>query len=333
MKKVTTDKNMIESGIELFLSPDIIQGESVPFYIVWKRPDIKEIMIDADGLGKITELHNIKSGLMPDCKVIQIEDLKSRYVGGVIKTTPSGVPYQEATMKVVVTLQTDEPLVFIEKRCLYNTEIEVTCIKDTISTPIKASPIEVLLRGETTVFIDIESEEDSYLQISLSEDYISSLETFSKTVTDGIRRLTLSYPEYEDIINALLTIPTDSSLKQHIDKIVNGMETIASRDESFVDAFANVYINAILSNSIKDTLIVPLIEYIEASAASKVFLLTPLHSIKVPIGGGMLKAVLSCRNLIENNSENVIPFSVFIENDSKESILVPVKELIKIKRV
>lgn len=327
-----TDKDVIKNDIELFLSPDIIQGESVPFYVIWKRPDVKEIRIETEELGKITELHNVRSGLLPDCKVIQIKDLKSCYLGGVIKTTPSGVPYQEATMNVVVTLQSGELLEFVEKRCLYSTELEVTSVVSSVSTPIKTPPLEVLLRGDTTIFIDIKSDDDSFLQIDLSEDYINSFETFSKTVIDGIRRLTLDYPEYEDVINAILTIPEDLSLKQHIDKIVIDLETIASRDESFVDAFANVYINAILSNSIKDTLIVPIIEYIEASAASKVFLLEPLHSIKVPRGGGVLKATLSYRNLIERFSENIVPFNVFIENNSKESIIVPLKELIKIKR-
>ncbi len=328
-----TDKGVIKNDIELFLSPDIIQGESVPFYIIWKRPDVKDIKIETDELGKITELHNVRNGFPPDCSVIRIEDLKSFYVGGVIKTTEFGVPYQEATMKVVVTLQTDERLELLEKRCLYSTELEVTSIVSTASTPIKTPPIEVLLKGDTTVFLSIKSDDDSFLHIDLPEEYINSFETFSETVADGIRRLALDYPEYEDVINAIFTIPTDSSLKQHLDKLVVDLQIIASKDESFLDALANVYINAILGNSIKDTLIVPLIEYIEASAASKVFLLEPLHSIIVPRGGGMLKATLSYRNMIESVSENIVPLNMYIENDSKESVLVPLKELIKIKRV
>ena len=328
-----TDKGVINNDIELFLSPDIIQGESVPFYIIWKRPDVKEIEIETDGLGKITELHNVKSGFLPDCSIIRIEDLKSRYVGGVIKTTESGTPHKEATMKVVVTLQSGEQLKLAEKRCLYSTELEVKSIVSTVSSPIKTPPIEVLLKGDTTIFISIKSDDDSFLQIDLAGDYISSLETFSNSVTDGFRRLALDYPEYEDVINAIITIPDKFSLKQHIDKLANDLQTIVSKDESFLDAFANVYINAILSNSIKDTLIVPVIEYIEASAASKVFLLEPLHSINVPIGGGMLKATLSYRNLIECVSENSVPLNMYIENNSKESVLVPLKELIKIKRV
>lgn len=328
-----TDKNMVKNDIELFLSPDIIQGESVPFYIIWKRPDVKEIKIETDGLGEITEFHNVRSGFLPDCSIIRVEDLNSPYIGGVIKTTEFGVPYQEATMKVVVILQTGERLELVEKRCLYSTELEVKNIVSTASTPIKTPPIEVSLRGDTTVFISVKSDNDSSLNIELSEDYLSSLETFAETVVDGIRRLPLDYPEYEDVINAFLTIPDSSSLKQHIDKLVSDLQIIASKDESFLDAFANVYINAIINNSIKDTLIVPLIEYIEASAASKVFLLEPLHSIKVPRGGGVLKATLSYRNLIECVSDNSFPFNIYIENNSKESILVPLKELIKIKRV
>ncbi len=327
-----TDKGVIKNDIELFLSPDIIQGESVPFYIIWKRPDVKEIQIETNGLGKITELHNIRSGFLPDCSNIRVEDLKSPYLGGVIKTAEFGVPYKEATMKVVVTLQTGEQLELAEKRCLYSTELEVTSIVSTVSSPIKTPPIEVLLKGDTTIFISIKSDDDSSLHIDLSEDYLSSLETFSETVADGFRRLISDYPEYEEVINAFFTIPDGSSLKQHIDKLVMDFQIIASKDESFLDALVNVYINAILSNSIKDTLIVPLIEYIEGSAASKVFLLEPLHSINVPRGGGMLKATLSYRNLIECVSENIVPLNMYIENNSKENILVPLKELIKIKR-
>lgn len=328
-----TDKGVINNDIELFLSPDIIQGESVPFYIIWRRPDVKVIKIEIDELGKITELHNVRNGFPLDCSVIRIEDLKSFYLGGVIKTTEFGIPYQEATMKVVVTLQTGERLKLIEKRCLYSTELEVTNIVRTTSAPIKTPPIEVLLKGDTTVFLSIKSDDDSFLSIDLPEDYISSLETFSNTVADGIRRLVLDYPEYEDVIKTIFAIPANSSLKQYIDKLVIDIQIIASKDESFLDALANVYINAILSNSIKDTFIVPVIEYIEASAANKVFLLEPLHCINVPRGGGVLKASLSYKNLIECISENKIPFNIFIENNSKESTLVPLKELIKIKRV
>lgn len=327
-----TDKSLMKKDIELFLSPDIIQGESVPFYLIWKRPDIKELQIETDGLGKITELHNVRSGFLPDCSIIRMEDLKSTYVGGVIKTTEFGIPYKEATMKVIVTLQTGEQLELVEKRCLYSTELEVTSIVSTVSSPIKTPPIEVLLKGDTTIFLSVKSDDDSFLHIDLSGDYLSSLETFSNTVTEGIRRLLLDYPEYEHIINALFTIPDGSSIKQHIDKLVIDLQIIASKDESFLEALVNVYINAIINNSIKDTLIIPIIEYIEGSAASKVFLLEPLHSINVPSGGGMLKATLSYRNLIECVSENIVPLNMYIENNSNESILVPLKELIKIRR-
>jgi hypothetical protein len=47
-----------DGNIEFFLGDDIIQGELVPFYILWKDISPTEIEIQFEGFKDLVEIHN-----------------------------------------------------------------------------------------------------------------------------------------------------------------------------------------------------------------------------------------------------------------------------------
>lgn len=69
-------RNSLSSGLnlELYVGNDILQGEKVPFYIVWKDIGIRRITIRAPGFRRIVKLYNTTSFEEEDDAVVVHKD-------------------------------------------------------------------------------------------------------------------------------------------------------------------------------------------------------------------------------------------------------------------
>ena len=85
-------KSVHQPPAELYLSKDILQGEKVPFYVVWRDTEVKRISLRYFGFKSIVKLYNIRDFEQKDREVIIKKDqLKvDGYVGGVLATTRGG---------------------------------------------------------------------------------------------------------------------------------------------------------------------------------------------------------------------------------------------------
>lgn len=338
---------MVVNGIETFLSKDILQGEEVPFYILWKRNDISNITFELGGFTAIGEYYNLNNDFSIENRIVTIHDLKSQYyLGGTLKTDVSNNPFKEAFFKIIFTLLNGEQIEIIEKRTLFNTKLEITNLPNHITVPFDKPPIEIILNGSTTVFIGISTAEDSDLNLELPEEIQNAMENFYQALANGLQSLRNEYPEYESIINTLLNTSHELSERQFVEKLVNELED-EKLDNSFSEAVAMVFINALLSHSsIKDSVIRPLIEYFESNATEKAYLMAPFLNLNVLKGGGNLKLIIYCINIVEKENilnedkiienileENInsITFETFIQ--SEQQMLIPIKEVIKIRRI
>jgi hypothetical protein len=337
---------MKQENIEIFLSKDILQGEEIPFYILWKRNDIRDITFELNGFTAIGEYHNVDNDFPIENRIVKIEDLKSRhFLGGTLKTEVSNNPFKKAFLKIIFTLSNGEEIEIIKERTLYNTNLEIFTLPQNIKVPFDKPPIEILLKGSTTVFIDIATTEDSDLNLELPEEIQNALEKFYQALMKGLRSLRNEYPEYENIIDSILKTSYELSERQLFEKLIGEFEE-KKPDISFSEAIAMVFLNALLSQSgIKDSVIRPLIEYFESNATDKAYLMAPFLNLNISKGGGKLKLLLYCINIVEKENilsnenilENILEENInfliietFIESDRQ--IQIPIKELIKIRR-
>lgn len=344
---------MRSEDIEVYLSRDIIQGEEVPFYILWKGEDIQEITLELKGFKKIVEYHNLRDDFPLEERKIKIEDLKSPfYLGGILKTVESNDPFQKAYLKVVFSLLNGEKVELIQERTLFISHLKITELPDHIKSSFKNAPIKMELNGSTTVFVDMNSLENSELNIILPKEIQNAIDRFLQALTEGLKELKLKFPEYGSLIDFFIEQPPDVSERQIYEK-VKKLGEVLKFNKKLVEAFEGVFIGAMLTHaSFKDSFLVPLLEYFASNATSKVFFESPFQCIKVPKGGGYLKAVVIYENIIthdedvveafksifnkkgENSKEkreNKVFLETFIESDKEVSI--PIKDLIRIQRV
>ena len=330
---------MKKDGIELYVSEDIIQGEDVPFYILWKRDDIKSFSFELDGFSSVIEYHNVKDDISPDLHVVKIDDLKSpHYLGGILKSGVFDNPFKKAYFQVHVILSNDKKIELNEERILYNTSLTIKTLPEIIKIPFDKPPIQIQLCGSTTIFMDMVSSENSELAVKLPDEVLDALEKLYSQIEKGLNNLRTEFTEYASFIDSLLQLFNPPFEEQALDEMLKKFEKVKT-DKSFVEALGLAFVNAIFSQtSVKDRIFIPLLSYFASAASEKAFLVSPFSCIYVPEGGGRLKLEIISENIPEYYDDSEIeeksiqPLIIETNIASDKGVLIPIKELIEIRR-
>jgi len=332
---------MDKETFKLYLSKDIVQGEEVPFYLIWERDDVIKIIIEFDGFEQITEYHNVIEDFSTEDRVIKKEDLKTKhYFGGVLKTSLTGDPFKESSLKVTFELDSGEVVSLEEHRILYSTILEVSKLPKRIKLPFEEPPMEIKFKGLTTVFVDIHPDVDNEVNFELLPEIKNAIEQFLFSLREGLMELRKIYPQYDSFFEVVLSETQNSNLisETKLEGIIEVEFEKVKPDVEFQRAIQSVVNNAAKKHeSIKDSIIRPLLDYLEASAADRVFLDVPFLHLNVPKGVSHIKGIIYYVNILEKegsvhkNSNEGTPFETIIESD--ENVLIPVKDFVKIERV
>jgi hypothetical protein len=350
-------KEVKPRGIEVYLSRDIIQGEEVPFYILWERNDIQRIILELTGFESITEYHNVRDGFSLEERAIESKDLKSpQYLGGVLKTEETENPYMTGSLRVILELSSGENIEINEERTLYTTHLKINS-PEHIEVPFRKPPIEIQLKGSTTIFINIESADDSDVEIILPEEIRNAFEKVYQSFLEGIENLKNEYPEYSSEIDLLFSFIFEERLsEQEFHRKFKEISELFKSNKVLLEGLAIVFVNSILSQgSIRDSYFRPLLEYFESNAAKKAFFESPFLAAKIPKGGGFLRAIIYYEDIIErikkikdameksDSVENLV--RGFIEETegrkigldvylkSRDEKIIPIKDMVNVRRI
>ncbi len=323
-----------ESDIELYLSEDIIQGENVPFYLIWRGIDVASIQFRIEGFKSISHLYNVKD---PERTIMEglvlCQDLKTpRYIGGVLTTKLTDNPFRQALLELTLKINNGKLIQLVEKRILHTTSVQITYVPESIQLPSKLAEsfVEVELKGSTTVLIGLDTQDRSEIEFVLPKEVLSAIEKFSYAVAEGLKRLKDEFPDYATLIDSIYDVSENVSLRQYFDMIESKFQDV-KHDRSFMEAVAMVFVSAILGQGdIKSTLFLPILEYLESTAASKAFFISPFLCAKVPSGGGKLSCWLIVRDLLGNQCE---PIAIETILHSDKEALIPLKEMIRVRRL
>lgn len=327
---------------ELYVSKDIIQKESVPFYLIWKSDNIVSITFEFSGFKDIIEYDNLIDNIIIENFTIKSEYLKSKnYVGGLLKTELSNNPYQTGSLKAIITIKSGERVILWEERILYSTSLKVVNIPPTIRWPIDNVPFEIELYGQTTIFIDLESIEDSEIKLEYPPEVVKAFMRFRSALIESLQQLLPKYPEYELFINTFikkLENPKQATEKQFFDQANIDLEKI-KQNQDFINDFGAAMMYSIQSHSsIKEVIFKPFIEYIDAFATTKCYFESPFLCINVNKGKSTLKLNLKHKGIIEkegivqNNSVSKLN-QIITEIYAEEPCMIPIRNLFSFRRV
>lgn len=326
--------NEEDVAFDFYVSEDILQGEDVPFFIVWKGAAVETIQLEFEGFESIKCLYNVKDTDTAQSGLVRRSDLKSEgYLGGVLATQPSNEPYLKASMRASVVLTNGRKLQFGENRTLHTTIVRISSMPGSIELPNpgKESLIGIGLKGSTTVSMEIEQSDGSEIELVLPKDILTAFETFASAVVEGLERLKDDFPDHRDFLKGLLNYQENMSLRQYFDRTMAEFEEV-KHEESLMEAIAMVFVSAILDQaSVRNSILLPMIEYLEATTADKAFLRSPFLCAQVPAGGALLSFRLVTYDLRMNECGKPLEIETFLE--SQEETLVPMKEIMAVRRV
>jgi len=320
--------------IDFFLGEDIIQGENIPFYLLWKGADPKEITLELSGFKSIVELHNaIKSRtVVKEGKTVVSGFYVPGYLGGLLSTEITNIPinYGSLTLNILEKNGSIKSLNAIRE--MYTTRLDLKEFPEDISIGDSKveNKISIELKGNTTVFLGIEEMEKNECEIDIPSEVKAIFIKFYESIQKGVNELKEDFPEHQETLELFLVIPdTKVSVTQFIEKYGEKIKE-SFKDEIFLDAFSTIFITALFEQvGIEDRILKPLNEYFESNADDKAYFLNPLLQIRVPAGGCLMAIKIKANDLLKQESNEV---EIKVPLKANEETYKPLKDLFLITR-
>lgn len=322
-----------KSGLELFLSDDILQGEKrVPFYLLMKNLEIRRISLHTSRF-RLVDLYNTKSFTrVRQGAIIEAKDLKSDdYLGGVLSTRTFKSSDVVANLELRIELTDGSVREFVEKRHLFSVRAQLAQCPKEVTLPVDADapPIKVRLSGRPTATIAIDRESPG-IELSIPREVASAYQLYFMSIQKGLLELKEDYPKYRRLVDKVLDEELSRSIAVYLHEVQKEFEK-AKNDEEFMQSLAYVFVSALLEQeSLRSALLVPLMEYLESSAASKTFLESPFSGIRVPVGGAKLRVKLAVHDLLLTECGE--PIVIDVDVKSMKEAFVPLSTLIGFER-
>ena len=331
---------MKKDGFELYLSNDIVQGEDIPFYLLWDDTDLKEINIEYSGFSGIREFYNVKDGFSNKDMRILISDLKKdKYLGGALKTQKTDDPFKKGLLKATILKGNGTTLELIEKRTLFTSCLKIIPMESYGLFSLNSPLLNIELTGSTTIFIDIKTDDNSDLQLVLPLEIQTSIEKFMSSLMTGLNDLDLRFPNNPvlDLFRDLFQSPEKLSEQQYLERAGAAIKKYEPSEE-FKEAAGMVFFNAIhVESNMLNLVIRPLMEYFESLAAKKVFLNSPFLTLEIFEGQNIFKGRIIYQNILEREEIrnqtplNEEPFEIVVYSDKNQTVAL--KDIISIKRI
>lgn len=322
---------------EFYLADDIIQGEEIPFYLLWKGEDPMKICFEFEGFKSIIELYNNISSktIIEGNKIIISGFHVSGYVGGLLSTEIANKPFTSGSLTIKIVNKKGVIENLKEVRKFYSTSAKIKSLPNIIDlTNLEINnKIDIEFNGNTTVIISIEEMEENECNIDIPSNVKKAIEKMTKILQKELNRLKERFPDHIDAINIFLKEPNEkTSLTKYIEYVEENLKK-SLEDEIFTDALVNIFLNAYFKQDIiRDFILRPIDEYFSEFSIDKVYFSNPLLCITVPQKQCLLAIRVVITNLLNQESSLPLEIKLPIKGDIKSST-IPLKDLFSLRRV
>ncbi|MFA5269291.1 MAG: hypothetical protein WC379_15095 [Methanoregula sp.] len=270
--------------MEFFLADDILQGEEVPFYLLWDGKNPKETILEISGFDSITEFHNVAEFTNEDNKYTIKKLHVDGYLGGLISTKITENPVVVGKLQIQFIPETGDAINFEESRNLYTTSVKMVDTPKTIhlTTDSLKEKFSLQLKGKTTIFFEVEESEGNECKIDLPPDLKELREKVRADVSKGFKELEIRFPQHRETLELMLEL--DNSM-QSFETLPE--ENLNQIEKSFEDReFAENVLMIIFTTATKHlesrkSLINSLQEYFESYSSKKAYFINPLLQVYV----------------------------------------------------
>jgi len=265
--------------MEFYLADDILQGEDVPFYLLWDDDNPQTIMLQIEGFDSIKELHNVAEYEEGEGATVIKKLHIPGYLGGIIVTKNTDEPVTFGSLQVTISTGENKTVVFEEQRALYTAKVVVKSVPQMLSIRDCADigKIDIEIQGKATVIFEIEELDENECIIDVPPDVKEALEKVKEYIINGLSELKERYPSHSETVDMIITFDeSKKSITAYVEELKEKLEE-SLEDEDFADALATVFISAFLKQtSYLDRIIRPMEEYFASYSAHRTYFLNPL---------------------------------------------------------
>lgn len=300
--------------MEVFMPGYCVQGERIPFYLLWDKSKSVTISVTLpDGL-KFKELYNIDlNDLKTHDRSIVVNKFETEgYFGGVIE---SKLYHDASSVKTVkFSIEDDQSNIqsYDKSIELFRPDIQVsdntkiiTIKTDKNNKLISNERISVYNQGRGTGIIRINILDESEIKEGYPEGFEEFRTQFLEDLNLSFDNMERKFPQYAEIIKSIKVIaldplPSDGEKLKKVHSTMEKLEDAFSNNEEFLFEFVRSVASAYLKNVSLMTDIDAFLAFMKSIGKNKIILIDAMKVLKVSTIPKKFSAELIITDLVQN---------------------------------
>ncbi len=327
-------------SIELYLPEYCVQGERIPFYLLWdKSKNLKISMNLPQGL-TVSEVYNV------DSKDIKLENGNlyvtkfevSGYFGGVISSKLYNEASTTKTVKFTIDEGTNGNQTYQKSIELFRPDVKIS---NTISDikikigkdnrPFSDVQIPLYNYGKGTGIVKIQILENSEVKESIPEGFEEFKLKFVKDMNDGLTIIKINFPQYAELIESFKImlkdpLPSEEDKLKKIRITAEKLVQAFNNSEDFFSEICECVATSYLKNVSIMTDIVAFIAFMRSVGKNKIIFLDAMKVLKISSTAKKLSAELIITDLVQNKYPAIKLPSVSITAD--KDCVIPIYQIL-----
>ena len=321
-------------SLELYVPEYCVQGERIPFYVLWDNDKKIQIIITIPVGVTLDEVYNVNSdNLKIENNIFTINNFESNgYFGGVLGSTLYDQASVTKKIKFEIHSDSNESQIFEKQIELFRPDVKVNdsigiikITRDKNNKPKVEGQIKISNHGKGTAIVRINILKESEIKEGEPEGFeefkIKFLEDLDNVFLDMIKK----FPQYDTLIESIRIIsknplPSNADDLNKVRNMVEDLEHAFNNNEKFLTEFSHGLVIAYLKNVSIMTDADAFLAFLNSLGKNKLLILDAMKVFKVSNTQKILNAELITTDLAQNNYPSIKLRPITIISDGNYSI-------------
>ncbi len=288
-----------------------VQGERIPFYILWNEEIRNKVTITLPSGIALAEIYNTSlDNLKIHNNVCSIHDTEiNGYVGGVFNSIVYNQP--SVTKKIIFQIHDNHDQIYERVVELFRPDVRFDDTVETINIhankegkPIVRGNIKIFNSGKGTAVVKLKITPDSEIKEGQPHGFEEFKAKFLVDLDEAFLELIKKFPQNSKLLERMRLIimnPFSSKIKRaDVRKSIRDLEYVFNNNENFVKDFARLVAIAYLKNVSIITNADSFFAFLKSTGKNKLLLLDAMKVLKIQPQTQILKIELQTTDLASN---------------------------------
>ncbi|MEM3829601.1 MAG: hypothetical protein QXP36_10360 [Conexivisphaerales archaeon] len=313
MKNETSDNN---DNFEAFIPDFCLQGEILPFYILWKSGKLKDIIISyGPGLNP-KSLNNVPpTEIKLDRGQIKISQTEVEgYLSGSFEAILDKTCFEKREfLNISVELESEtkniskEILLFRPDIKAYEVPKEIILKVRKDKKIVPSDTIKLANHGLGTAVIFLDKSEDTKAEVVLPPSWENMIKNLYDDMDSALQKVADKYPQFKELLPNYLSLLKAPFLSKKslipYRETINKLENLMNENEEFAKELVSSIFGAVVRNLSLTRNLQEFVNYLMSIKPSRVLLTNPFTEMKIPKGVSAVGLNINITDLAWNDYE------------------------------